>query len=67
MTTHWLDRPRNGLVLTFVIVAFGGAWRFNSDLSELNRDAVNKDRELNQMHAEISELRHSPHCRRPNE
>lgn len=67
MKTHWLDRPRNGLVLTLTLTAIAGAWQFNSQLAELNRDAVNKDRELNQMHAEISDLRHSPNCRRPNE
>ena len=77
MTTHWLDRPRKGLALTLALVGIGGAWQFNSQLTELNRDAANrdrviaqmredKDRELNQVHSEIVELRKS-NCRRPNE
>ena len=66
MTTHWLDRPRNGLALTLALVGIGGAWQFNSQIAELNRDALDKDRELNLVHQEIAELRKS-NCRRPNE
>lgn len=57
MTTHWLDRPRSGLVLTLILAAFAGAWQFNSQIAELNRDAVSKDRELNQVQAQLAELR----------